>query len=85
MAEESVEGRVCSLYREGKWEGIINLGTNGEDYEVRRLLWVWPSVNDLCWIKNVIYEHQLEGIVSIGCGSGLLEWIIQQYTGKNTQ
>lgn len=82
MSEKILEEQVCKLHSRGQWERIINLETNEGNDEGRRLLWFWPSLNDLDWIKSVIEDYQLKGIASIGCGSGLLEWIIQQYSGK---
>ncbi|XP_063987193.1 uncharacterized protein LOC135167676 [Diachasmimorpha longicaudata] len=79
MDDHKVESQISSLWREGKWEDIINFGKSW-NYEAWRILWVWPSMNDLDWIKEIILEHQVQGIISVGCGTGLLEWIIQQCT-----
>ncbi|XP_057334348.1 uncharacterized protein LOC130673377 [Microplitis mediator] len=73
------EARIIKLYEEGKHEEIIKLSDFSECDEVRRLLWVWPSFNDLKWLKKIITDLKFKGIVSVGCGTGLLEWIIQQY------
>lgn len=82
MLERELEKRITLLHSEGKWKEIIALGESDENHEACRLLWVWPTLDDLNWIKNVIEDYNLRGIVSIGCGTGLLEWIIQQHSRK---
>ncbi|KAK0180637.1 hypothetical protein PV327_003000 [Microctonus hyperodae] len=81
MIEDEFENFVSQLHSEAKWKEIISLYANKETNETcRRLLWVWPTMADLNWIKFIISDCGLDGIVSIGCGTGLLEWIIQQHS-----
>ncbi|XP_034951209.1 uncharacterized protein [Chelonus insularis] len=79
MLENEFENEVTRLHSEGKFKEIIALSESVECYKAQRLLWVWPTFNDLNWIKEIIIDYNLHGIMSIGCGTGLLEWIIQQY------
>ncbi|XP_018576582.1 uncharacterized protein LOC108915102 [Anoplophora glabripennis] len=72
---------VLELYRENKWEEILKLNEHSDDPTALNLLWVWPSEKNLNFIKTVLNEYNLDGIVSIGCGCGLLEWIINKSTG----
>ncbi|XP_015586654.1 uncharacterized protein LOC107263687 [Cephus cinctus] len=81
MASHDLEEKVIALYGEDKWKEIINLKNVKDTFEKYRLLWVWPSLDDLQWIKDIIDGLQLHGIISIGCGSGLLEWLIQKHSG----
>lgn len=75
--------KVVNLYNENKWRDIIELLNNCDIENSRQLLWVSPNFKNLSWIKNIICETNLKGIVSVGCGSGLLEWLIQQNCGKD--
>lgn len=84
MVGYELEKIVFDLYRQNKWKEIIELNNNENDFEKHRILWVWPNFDDLDWLKNVINKKNVSEIVSIGCGSGLLEWIIQKHLGEPT-
>lgn len=85
MNEPSFEERVILLHGEAKWREIVSLGALEENDQGRRLLWVWPRLNDLDWLKKMFGKYELDGIASIGCGSGLFEWIIQQHSGNRSR
>lgn len=73
---------VLDLYREDKWKEILDLNQLSDNPNALNLLWVWPSEENLNFIKTVLNEHNLGGIISVGCGCGLLEWIINKSTGE---
>jgi hypothetical protein len=73
--------RVLCLYRENKWKDLLDLRVESVA-EARKLLWVWPSESNLKLIKSVVQGFGLKGVISIGCGCGLFEWLLQQYSGK---
>ncbi|XP_074100927.1 uncharacterized protein LOC141528664 [Cotesia typhae] len=73
------EKKVSKLHEEGNYEKIIELSGSAECDEAQRLMWVWPTFNDLQWIRDLLDNFKYKKIVSVGCGTGLLEWIIQQY------
>ncbi|KAJ8923917.1 hypothetical protein NQ315_006693 [Exocentrus adspersus] len=72
---------VLELYKENKWKEILKLNEQSDNPVALNLLWVWPSANNLNFIKTTLTSYNLDGIISIGCGCGLLEWIISESTG----
>lgn len=74
--------KVLELYKSKDWETILDLNSNCDNRDALKLLWVWPSVKNLEFIKTIVHENECSGIISLGCGCGLLEWIIQQSTGN---
>lgn len=46
------------------------------------MLWIRPELSDLEYIKKAVESERLHKVVSIGCGCGLLEWLIQTATGE---
>lgn len=73
---------VVDFYKKRDWKKIINLNKDSDNVEALKLLWVWPSEENLKFISDVLQKYKLNGIISLGCGCGLLEWIIQSYTSK---
>lgn len=77
----TIEEEILSLYNEQRWEDIVNMNCTHEEVEKCRLFWVLPSMPDLIWIREQIRKHNGIGLVSIGCGCGLLEWLFQKLSG----
>lgn len=82
MVNENIDEQILTLYNERKWLDIINLNCTLIKLDKSRLFWVLPTINDLHWIKEVIDRNNMIGLISIGCGCGLLEWLFEQYSGK---
>ncbi|XP_044747276.1 uncharacterized protein LOC123308608 [Coccinella septempunctata] len=72
---------VKNLYEEKKWREILKLNEFSNIPDANRILWVWPNEEDIRFIQDFIVRNGLKGVSSIGCGNGLLEWILQQATG----
>ncbi|CAK9807498.1 hypothetical protein ANTQUA_LOCUS5223 [Anthophora quadrimaculata] len=81
MVDEDIDEQILMLYSEDKWKDIVNLNYVLNKTDKSRLFWVLPTTNDLHWIKELIEKYNLIGLVSIGCGCGLLEWLFQKYSG----
>lgn len=62
--------------------GILKLKSQIKIEERSRYLWAWPDDNILKFLKHNLQKLSIKRILSVGCGSGLLEWIIQQYCGE---
>lgn len=72
--------KIFSLYNAQKWKEIIASSYTTND--LKRLSWVLPDIDDLYWMNNIVRKYNLFAIASIGCGCGLLEWLLQKYSGK---
>lgn len=77
--EDNLVNDILELYKMNKWREIISRYHNHA--ERNKLLWVFPSEENLEFIKEVLGEYKCNNVLSIGCGSGLLEWIVTQATG----
>lgn len=73
------------LALEGKWREILDFRGKFSLEEKIRYLWAWPSLSDLTVLKWMFDEFNLETLLSIGCGSGLLEWILNKATGVSVK
>lgn len=81
--DDDFADEVLSLYENNKWSDILNLKVNLWDDKVHSLLWVWPSLENLLFMKGIVNSFNLQGVSSIGCGSGMFEWLLQKSTGNN--
>lgn len=77
----SLEECLVRLSSANDWHGVIEAGKMFSMEEKSKFLWAWPSIDCFQWLKTILNENQIEQILSIGCGSGLLEWLISQTTG----
>lgn len=78
ISDNNIE-KIFSLYNAQKWKEIITSSYTTND--LKRLSWVLPDIDDLYWMNNIVRKHNLFAIASIGCGCGLLEWLLQKYSG----
>lgn len=80
MSNDNIEENIFSLYNAQKWKEITALSCIN-DFKICRLSWVLPDIEDLYWMNKIVRQYNLFGIASIGCGCGLLEWLLQKYSG----
>lgn len=82
--EDDFINNVNDLYRNNRWSDIVELDVRADDTVAHCLLWVWPSVDNLRFIETATKLFNKQSIISIGCGSGLLEWLVHSGTGKQS-
>lgn len=78
---EGLEGQLLELFATRDWKKVLQLSKCYSLIEKSRFLWAWPSENCLTILKEVLQKNNVQSILSIGCGSGLLEWILMETTG----
>ncbi|XP_068155339.1 uncharacterized protein [Drosophila tropicalis] len=76
--EETVLHEIYYLTSEGfdNWRKLLALGERIEQHVKRKLLWIWPTDGDLLKCHKLLESFGINHILSIGCGSGLLEWLV---------
>jgi hypothetical protein len=76
---------IITLHAAGNYNGVINLihdvyQSSFQDKSKVHLLhlisWPTPTEKDLACLASVIYSLRVSHIHSIGCGTGLLEWLL---------
>uniref|UniRef100_A0A1B0GGJ3 Uncharacterized protein n=1 Tax=Glossina morsitans morsitans TaxID=37546 RepID=A0A1B0GGJ3_GLOMM len=60
------------------WRQVLKYGEGLELNSKRKLLWTWPTEKYLQNLKYLLGELDIKDILSIGCGSGLLEWLLTE-------
>lgn len=66
------------MFFEGKWKEVIEKFTQN-----KFLPWIWPDEKNLKFIAKYVTEKNADLLISVGCGSGLLEWLISMATGRS--
>lgn len=77
----TLEDCLIALSDANDWHGVIECSSKFDFNEKTKFLWAWPSVECLNWLKDQLETNRIDGILSIGCGSGLLEWLISKTIG----
>lgn len=66
----------------GNWRKLLALGDCLDQHLKRKLLWVWPTSSNLELFNQFLTTSSIQCILSVGCGSGLLEWLIVAASGQ---
>ncbi|XP_034487652.1 uncharacterized protein LOC117791858 [Drosophila innubila] len=64
------------------WRKLLVFGNTLDQQLKRKLLWIWPTASDLTKFHQKLDHLGLQTVLSIGCGSGLLEWLISAVGGE---
>lgn len=75
---ESVSKWKCS----GDWRTIRQIVSQVPEDERRKFSWIWPTEECLKYLGRSLEICGITKILSIGCGSGLFEWILQESCGE---
>lgn len=73
---------ISELFKENEWKKVLEIGKEFS-LEIRsKFLWAWPTEQSLDFIKHSMKYFGIKRILSIGCGSGLLEWLLKEKSGE---
>ncbi|XP_055632045.1 uncharacterized protein LOC129771921 [Toxorhynchites rutilus septentrionalis] len=80
-AAEKIEHAIGDCVASKNWKKVIDLGQALPIDKRVKFLWVWPRQQDLHRIRIGLNDLNISRVISIGCGTGLLEWLITRATG----
>lgn len=63
------------------WKSALKLRDNCPDNIAVHFLWCWPTEDCLKYFKTVLDSLKIQFVLSVGCGTGLLEWIFKESLG----
>ncbi|XP_055692193.1 uncharacterized protein LOC129795130 [Lutzomyia longipalpis] len=70
---------ICeSISAAGDWQSVLTSVSAIPDEQRRSFSWIWPTESCLEDLRECFRAHGIHNVLSIGCGSGLLEWILQE-------
>ncbi|KAJ0177618.1 hypothetical protein K1T71_006491 [Dendrolimus kikuchii] len=77
--DDNITNDIINLYKEKNWRNIVE--KYHDHPERNKLLWVYPGEENFEFIANCLKELKCDRVLSVGCGSGLLEWMVTEATG----
>ncbi|XP_065073311.1 uncharacterized protein LOC135697490 [Ochlerotatus camptorhynchus] len=80
-SEAQVEHEISECIAAEDWKKVIDLGQTLAFGERVNYLWLWPLQSDFERIGECLQRYGIGRVLSIGCGTGLLEWLITAATG----
>ncbi|XP_062126509.1 uncharacterized protein LOC133839169 [Drosophila sulfurigaster albostrigata] len=66
------------------WRKLLTLGDTFDVQLKRKLLWIWPTAKNLMQFQLKLNELRIQHVLSIGCGNGLLEWLLTAVGTENS-
>ncbi|XP_059217389.1 uncharacterized protein LOC131994641 [Stomoxys calcitrans] len=60
------------------WRKLLKYGETLDVDVKRKLLWMWPTEKCLQEINELLQKFNITCLLSIGCGSGLFEWLLKE-------
>ena len=79
---EGLEETIYGYVKNKQWRKLVNYGGNWNLLDRNQFLWAWPEISDLYFLNGQLKKIGIKHVLSIGCGRGLLEWIINESTGE---
>jgi hypothetical protein len=81
-ASKSFDSTVRDHIINKSWTKLLQLGNDTVESERAKLLWVWPRQQCLYRLTLLLRKYRINRILSVGCGSGLLELLIAKICGE---
>lgn len=75
--------RLTNLSLTNDWQAVIELFSEFPLDEKSKFLWAWPTHTNLIELRALLADNGIDTVLSIGCGSGLLEWVIKNAIDVN--
>ena len=79
--KQNFENELSVLVANKSWQQVVSLSEEYQHDLTSNYLWCWPSEFCLNVLKTVLDANRITSLLSLGCGCGLLEWIISQSLG----
>lgn len=68
-------------YKKKDWRNVLMLSEKYGTEITSEILWVFPTVDCLKHQEKLLKSFNIRNILSVGCGSGLLEFVFHESLG----
>lgn len=81
---ENFQNEVREFVTKKDWRKILQLSKKYDISVTSEVLWTFPTEYCLSYLKRVWKSFNITNILSVGCGSGLLEFVIRESIGNES-
>lgn len=90
MASPREEDALTELYyltsdATKNWRKLLKYSDSLDLQFKRKILWIWPTETSLWQINKILRDFEINCVLSVGCGSGLFEWLLKESLSKLVQ
>lgn len=78
---KSFQDEVREHVTKKEWRKVLRLSQKYDMAVTSELLWTFPTEYCLGYLKALWKSFNITNILSIGCGSGLLEFVLHESVG----
>lgn len=80
--ESMFKRQLNYLHGRNKWLKVQKMIQHDDSQKLSTFIWVIPRYDDFMLIRNILYTNFIKKIISLGCGTGLLEWLMENLSGE---
>lgn len=80
---ENFQNDVRECVKKRDWRKILQLSRAYGTHVTSEVLWTFPTEYCLTYQKAIWKSINITNILSVGCGSGLLEFVLHESIGSN--
>lgn len=80
---ENFKDDVRECVRKRDWQKVLKLNKKYGNQLTYEFLWTFPTEYCLDYLQKLWKSYNITNILSIGCGYGLLEFVLRESIGLN--
>eukprot|EP00096_Caligus_rogercresseyi_P013311 TRINITY_DN5986_c0_g2_i1.p1 TRINITY_DN5986_c0_g2~~TRINITY_DN5986_c0_g2_i1.p1 ORF type:complete len:207 (+),score=37.16 TRINITY_DN5986_c0_g2_i1:432-1052(+) len=80
LTRKALKTELIQYMEQGDWRKVLEFYEEKDQYREPLLVWIRPNVEILKFLESELLFRGLKEILSIGCGCGFLEWLINAST-----
>lgn len=85
ILRENFKDDVRECVKKRDWQKVLKLNQKYGSQLTYEFLWVFPTEFCLNSLKNLMKNYNITNVLSIGCGYGLLEFMLRESIGLKSE
>jgi hypothetical protein len=85
VLKENYQNEILEVVKKRDWRKVLYLSQKYGFDITNQFMWCYPTVACTEYLRKIWKGFNISNILSIGCGSGLMEFILKESIGKNLE